>query len=160
MQIPEPTPQHEWLHRLVGDWTMEGRCSMGPDKPEAAMRGRETVRAIGGLWVVGEGGGEMPGGGMATNIITLGYDIARGRFTGSFITSVMPMMWLYDGLLDAAGQVLTLDCEGPDFSDPSRRARYQDIIELTADGRRSLSSRVQAPDGKWMPIMHAEYRRA
>ena len=159
MQIPEPTPQHEWLLRMVGDWTMEGRCSMGPGKPEETTRGTETVRAIGTLWVVGEGGGEMPGGGRATNIITLGYDIAKSRFVGSFISSVMPMMWTYEGTLDAAGNVLTLDCDGPDFSDPAKTARYQDIIELTPDGRRSLSSRVRMPDGNWMPIMRADYRR-
>jgi len=159
MQIPDPTPQHEWLLRMVGDWTMEGRCSMGPDKPEETTRGTETVRAIGKLWVVGEGGVEMPGGGNGTNIITLGYDIAKGRFVGSFISSVMPMMWSYEGTLDAAGNVLTLDCDGPDFSDMTKTAKYQDIIELTPDGRRSLSSRVQMPDGSWMPIMHADYRR-
>jgi hypothetical protein len=117
------------------------------------------VRAIGGLWVVGEGSGEMPGGGTATNIITLGYDIAKGRFVGSFITSVMPMMWIYEGTLDAAGTVLTLDCDGPDFSDPTKTVKYQDIVELTADGHRSLSSRVRTPDGGWMPIMRADYRR-
>jgi hypothetical protein len=157
MDIPQPTREHEWLLRLVGDWTMDGTCSMGPDQPEQTMRGTEKVRAIGQLWVQGEGQSEMPGGGTATNIITLGYDIARGRFTGSFISSAMAMMWLYDGVLE--GDVLTLDSEGPDFTDPTRRLKYQDIVEWLPDGRRVLASRVQMPDGNWQPIMRAEYRR-
>ncbi len=159
MNIPEPTPAHVWLHRLIGDWTMEGHCIMGPGQPEHRFRGSETVRGIGALWVMGEGTGEMPGGGISTNIITLGFDVARGRFVGSFISSAMPMMWVYDGALDAAGSVLTLDTEGPDFTDCTRRARYQDIVALTADGGRSLSSRVQGADGAWHPVMHADYRR-
>ena len=158
MDIPQPTREHEWLLRLVGDWTMEGSCTMDEGQPQAVLRGTEKVRAIGQLWVQGEGQSEMPGGGIATNIITFGYDIARGRFTGSFISSAMPMMWLYDGVLD--GDVLTLDSEGPDFTDPARRLKYQDIVEMRPDGSRTMSSRVQMPDGNWQPIMRAEYRRA
>ena len=157
MDIPQPTQNHEWLLRMVGDWTMEGSCSMGPGQADQVLRGTEKVRAIGQLWVQGEGQAEMPGGGTATNIITLGYDIARGRFTGSFISSAMSMMWLYDGALE--GEVLTLDSEGPDFTDPTRRLKYQDIVEWLPDGRRVLASRVQMPDGAWQPIMRAEYRR-
>lgn len=157
MDIPLPTQDHEWLLRLVGDWTMESTCSMGPGQPEQTLRGTEKVRALGALWVQGEGQAEMPGGGTCTNIITLGYDIARGRFTGSFISSAMSMMWLYDGVRE--GDVLTLDSEGPDFTDPTRRLKYQDIVEWLPDGRRVLASRVQMPDGNWIPIMRAEYRR-
>ncbi|WP_203069921.1 DUF1579 domain-containing protein [Falsiroseomonas ponticola] len=157
MDIPQPTADHEWLLRLVGDWTMESTCSMGPGQPEQTLRGTEKVRAIGGLWVQGEGQAEMPGGGTCTNIITFGYDIARGRFTGSFISSAMSMMWLYDGVRE--GEVLTLDSEGPDFTDPTRRLKYQDIVEMMPDGTRSLSSRVQMPDGSWQPIMRGVYRR-
>lgn len=159
MMIPEPTREHEWLLRLVGDWTMEGSCMMGPDQPPATLRGTESMRAIGKLWVVGEGQGEMPGGGTATNIITFGFDPRKGRFVGSFISSAMPMMWIYDGALDAAGEVLTLDCDGPDFTDPTRTLKYQDIVELTPDGRRLLRSRVQDTEGNWQQIMSAEYRR-
>ncbi|SFL00816.1 DUF1579 domain-containing protein [Falsiroseomonas stagni] len=157
MDIPQPTPDHEWLLCLVGDWIMEGSCSMGDGQGEQLLRGTEKVRAIGSLWVQGESQAEMPGGGTATNLITLGHDIARGRFTGSFISSAMSMMWLYDGVRE--GDVLTLDCEGPDFTDPTRRLHYQDIVEMLPDGGRTLSSRVRMPDGQWQPIMRAAYRR-
>ena len=160
MQLPTPTREHQWLQRMVGDWVMEAECSMGPDKPAEKSRGTETVRAIGGLWMVGEGTGEGPGGVTATNIITLGYDMLKGRFVGSFISSCMDSMWIYEGTLDASGQVLTLDTEGPDFSQPGKTAKYQDIVELTDDGRRRLRSRVQGPDGSWTEFMQAEYRRA
>ena len=48
--------------RLVGDWTAEMHCSMGPDQPPSASKGTESVRSLGGLWTLGEGQGEGPEG--------------------------------------------------------------------------------------------------
>ena len=45
--------------------------------------------------------------------MTLGYDPVQKRFVGTFIGSMMTHMWIYNGTLDAAGKVLTLDTEGP-----------------------------------------------
>jgi hypothetical protein len=112
----EPHKEHEWLQRFVGEWTFEGECVMGPDQPPMKSTGSESVRSIGGLWVMGEGRGEMPGGGPSTSIVTLGYDPQKRRFVGTFIASMMTYLWVYDGALDAAGKVLTLDAEGPTFS--------------------------------------------
>lgn len=159
MMDAQPTDQHRWLQQLVGEWTSEADCIMGPDQPAQTMRGRETVRSLGGLWVIGEGTGEMPDGDTGLTMLTLGFDPARGRFVGSFIGSMMTMMWLYDGGLEADGRTLTLDAEGPDFSTPGRVAKYQDIIGLTGPDSRSLTSRMQMADGGWQPVMTARYQR-
>ena len=55
--------------------------------------------------------------------------------------------------------MLTLDCEGPDFEAPGKLARYQDIITIVDDDRRTLTARVQTADGTWKQIMSAQYRR-
>jgi len=112
---------------------------------------------LGGLWAVCDGTGEMPGGGTGYTIMTLGYDPARGRFVGSFIGSMMTHFWLYDGEL--SGNVLTLDAEGPSFTDPTKMAKYQDIIEIISDDHRTLSSQVLGEDGAWTKFMTAHYRR-
>ncbi len=88
-----------------------------------------TMRKLGELWIVGEMVGETPGGTHATSIISLGFDPAKGRFVGSFITSMMTHLWPYDGTLDEAKQVLTLDSVGPGFSGGTD-CKYQDIIEV------------------------------
>ncbi len=116
----EPQQEHKWLQRLVGEWTYEHECSMGPDQPPMKATGTESVRSIGGLWTLGEGHGEMPDGGPAVTIMTLGYDPQSKRFVGTFIGSMMTHLWIYNGTLDAAGKVLTLDTEGPDFSGGTR----------------------------------------
>jgi hypothetical protein len=154
----EPQQQHQWLQRMVGEWTSEAEAIMGPDKPPETFRGTESVRSVGGLWTVGEGRGDMPGG-IATTIMTLGYDPARKRFIGTFIGSMMTHLWVYDGELDAAGKVLTLDAEGPSFTQ-DKMAKYKDVIEFKSDDHRVLTSHILGDDGQWHQFMTAHYRRA
>lgn len=157
MDMPQPQSEHQWLQRLVGEWTYEHECIMGPDQPPMKATGIDTVRSLGGLWMLCEGKGEMPGGGTATSIMTLGYDPAKKRFVGTFIASIMTHLWIYEGTLE--GNVLTLDCEGPSFAGDGTMARYQDIIEFKSDDHRTLSSQVLGADGKWNRFMTAHYRR-
>jgi hypothetical protein len=112
----EPQAEHRWLQKLVGEWTYEHEASMAPDKPKETFRGTESVRSLGGLWTVGEGTGDMPGGGTSKSVMTLGYDPQRKRFVGTFIASMMTYLWVYEGTLDASRKVLTLDTEGPNFA--------------------------------------------
>ncbi len=159
MQTEAIQKEHEWLQRFVGEWSYEHECPMGPDKPPEKFRGTEKVRSIGGLWVVCEGGGEMPGGGTATTVMTLGYDPAKKRFVGAFIASMMTHMWVYDGGLDPAGKVLTLDTEGPSMTGDGKMLKYQDIIEFRSNDHRVLTSQTLGEDGKWHKFMEAHYRR-
>jgi hypothetical protein len=39
----EPQKEHEWLQRLVGEWTYESDCSMEPGKPPEKFEGSESV---------------------------------------------------------------------------------------------------------------------
>jgi hypothetical protein len=155
----KPQQEHEWLHKLVGNWVFENEATMEPGQPPLKFGGRDTVRSLGGMWVVCEGEGEMPGGGTAHTVMTLGYDPARSRFVGTFIGSMMTHLWIYDGTLNAERTVLTLDTEGPSFSGDGTMAKYQDIIEFLDDDHRLLKARVQGDDGTWNEFMTANYRR-
>jgi hypothetical protein len=159
MQMPEPQKEHHWLHKLVGDWTFEGECSMGPDQPPMKNIGKETVRSLDGFWTIGEGTGAMPDGGTMHSIMTLGYDPQSKQFVGSFVAGCMTHFWQYIGTLDASEKVLTLDTEGPSFAGDGSMAKYQDIIEFQSDDQRTLSSRYMGPDGNWIPFMKAHYTR-
>ena len=155
----EPQKEHAWLQKLVGEWTYEVEAVMAPGQPPIKSQGAESVRSLGGLWIVGEGQGECPGGGPATTLLTLGYDPSAKRFVGTWVGSMMTHLWVYDGALDASGKVLTLDAEGPSFAGDGKMAKYQDITEIKSDDHRVLSSRVLGPDGKWNQFMTAHYRR-
>jgi hypothetical protein len=156
----EPQREHQWLQQLVGAWDYEVECIMGPGEPPSRTKGSETVRSLGGLWIIAEGQGEMPGGGLATTIMTVGYDPRRMAFVGTWIGSMMAHLWIYDGRLDSAGKVLTLDAEGPSFAEGGTpTAQYRDAIEIRSDGHRIPTSRVLGDDGTWNQFMTANYRR-
>lgn len=159
MKKPEPQKEHQWLKKLLGEWTFEGEATMGPDAPPEKFRGTERVWSIGDLWFLSEGTGEMPGGGSSTSLATLGYDPQKKRFVGTFIGSMMTNLWVYNGSLDASEKVLTLDTEGPGMTGDGKIAKYQDVIEIKSDDQRTLTSRVQGEDGQWTQIMTMTYRR-
>lgn len=159
MTKPEPQKEHRWLEQLAGDWTFEIEATMAPGQPPTKATGTESVRSLGGLWIIAEGQGEMPGCGPSTTIMTLGYDPQKKSFLGTFIGSMMTNMFLYNGALEANDRVLTLETEGPSMTSPEKTAKYRDIIEIKSNDERTLTSRALGDDGKWHQFMQATYRR-
>lgn len=155
----EPQREHLWLQKLVGNWTYEAEALMEPGKPSEKCAGSETVRSLGGLWILAEGEGEMPGGGAATMLLTLGYDPQKQRFVGTWIGSMMTHLWVYEGALDETGTTLTLNTEGPDMSAGGKMTAFRDVIEFEGDDHRTLTSHMLRADGEWLKIMTADYRR-
>ena len=155
----EPQAEHAWLHKLVGEWTSEGECDMGPDQPKLKTAGISKVTSVGGLWIMDEGIGGMPVGDKDRSFMTLGYDPLKQKFVGTFIASMMTYLWIYEGSLDDSGKVLSLDCVGPDFGGGTELANYKDVIAFHSDDHRTLTAHVQAPDGTWKSFMTTHFHR-
>jgi hypothetical protein len=131
---------------------------MEPDRSPSKIVGTEVVRSLGGLWMVAEGESKMPDGSAGKTIMTLGYDPQIDRFIGTFIGSMMTHLWLYNGSLNGAETLLTLDTEGPNFSQTAI-AKYKDTIEFVSDDHRVMTSQILMDDGNWNQFMTANYRR-
>ena len=157
--MTEQVEQHQWLKRLVGEWTYVNESSGLPNQPPMKFTGRESVRMLGDLWVLAEMTGTMPDGGAMTALMTLGYDPERQAYIGSWIGSPMAHMFVYEGQLSADGLTLPLNTIGPSFTDMSVMANYQDIIAFTKDGKRTLRSQYKNPDGSWTQFMQATFTR-
>lgn len=158
MQPARPSAEHEWLGQLVGRWSARSEASMDPDAEPMVMESTESVRSLGGLWIVAEGQWTLSGNPF-TSLLTLGYDPHEKVFVGTWVDSMQSVLWTYRGTLDAAQKTLTLDTEGPSWDDPAVKARYRDAIEIVDRDRRVLTSSVQEPDGSWTTFQRAEYRR-
>ena len=63
----------------------------------------------------------------------------------------MTNLWVYEGALDSAERVLTLDTEGPSMAGDGRIAKYKDAIELRSRDERVLTSRMLGEDGTLAP---------
>ena len=157
--MAEPQREHRWLDRLVGEWTSEIECSMGPDQPPMKSRGVDVVRSLGGLWIVAEGEGEMPGGGTAKTIMTLGYDPRARSLRGD-------VRRLDDDASLALQRLPGRVREGAHAGQPRaptsparRRRSTRTCIEFVDDDHRIMTSRVLGDDGDWHHFMTAHYRR-
>jgi hypothetical protein len=156
----EPTREHRWLQKFVGDWTYDMEMPAEPGQPAQKMHGTEHVRAIGQIWIQGEGTNPMPDGSPATTQLTLGFDPSKGRFVGSWLGTMMAHLWVYDGELSADGNTLTLKSEGPSFTEANKRANYRDVFEFkNNDTLRTLTASVQGEDGQWTQFMTMDYHR-
>jgi hypothetical protein len=155
----EPQREHRWLQKLIGEWTYESEMPGPEGQPSQKMTGSERVRAIGEIWVQGEGTGQMPDGTPATSQITLGYDPAKKRFVGTWLGSMMNHLWIYDGELSADERKLTLSSDGPSMTEEGKLAKYRDVIELKNENLRSMTAFVQGADGQWTQFMTMDYHR-
>lgn len=154
MEYPIPTAQHQWLHQLVGTWTMEG------GEGEHHSTGREVVSRLGDLWIVGQAETSM--GDVAGNLQwAIGYDTEKGRFVGHWIGSMMVSQFIYEGDLNPTGKILTLNTEGPSWEEGCQTgyAKYRDIHEIISDSERLLRSEMQMADGSWTEFMRVTYTR-
>lgn len=156
MQV-EVLEQHKWLKQMVGRWEFDIRSTMAPGQEPEHSTGAETMSMLGDAWLISEGGsGE--GDQAWKSMLTLGYDPKQERFVGTFVASMMTHLWIYNGTLDGSGKALTLDTEGPNFTDGAM-AKYQDIYTMVGPDERTLASRALNEDGSWFEFMFATYRR-
>ena len=159
--MPQPQKEHQWLQQIVGEWTAEGECAAQPSAdataPPAKFKGTESGRLVGGFWAVLENKGEFMGAPF-TGILTLGYDPETKKYVGTWVDSMTPRLWHYEGTVDATGKVLTLQSEGPCPKEPGKILKFRETIELKGKDHKVFTSMIEQ-DGKWTPLMTIQYRR-
>jgi hypothetical protein len=156
--FPAPQKEHQWLQQLVGEWEAEVEMFMVPGQPPVKSTGTESIRAVGGFWVVAESRGEAMGHPF-TGLMTLGYDVETAQYVGTWIDSMSGYLWKYEGTLDPSGKVLTLAAEGPCPMAPGELSKFKEVLELKSPDHKVFTSSIQGKDGKWTKVMTINYRR-
>ena len=162
-EMPKPGKEHAWLRQLEGTWAGEIDMlvdPMNPSKPpEKPIRSKvtESTTLLGGWWALAVVKSEMMGQPFEGRG-QYGYDVEKKKYVGTWIDSMMPHLWEYEGSLDASGKVLTLEAMGPDCVNPGAMAKFRDVHEIVDKDTRRMSSAVQR-EGKWVPMMRAELKR-
>jgi predicted 3-demethylubiquinone-9 3-methyltransferase (glyoxalase superfamily) len=80
---------------------------------------------------------------------TIGYDSARKQFTSTWVDSLASYTWNSTGSLDSGGKTLTLNTEGPDWSDPNKKKQYRDLYEFKSATEIATLSQMMNDDGDW-----------
>lgn len=156
-KLPEPTKEHRWLQQLVGQWDAEVEMCCGPDQPAVKSKATESVRAIGGFWVLSENDGQTPMGPFK-GVMTLGYDVKKAKYVGTWVDSMTGHLWQYEGAVDAAARVLTLNAEGPCPTGADKTVKFRETLEIKSADEKVFKSAIEM-DGKWTTCFTAVYKR-
>jgi hypothetical protein len=157
-QFPQPTKEHQWLEQFLGEWDSESECSVGPGQPPMKCKGAMKARMLGGHWLISDVTADM-GGVEMTAVQTIGYDPQKKVYVGTWVDSMTNHMWKYEGSVDVTGKILTLEAEGPSFSEPGKMAKYRDAYEFKSKDHIVATSSIQGDDGKWVTFMTGQVRR-
>jgi len=155
----KPQKEHEWLQKLVGNWTTEAEMFIGPDKPTAKVTGTQKVKSLGGLWAVFEGSAKMPNGKPMEYQGAIGYDVSFKEYRGCRIANMSSHLWKWTGTLSVDEKTMTLDCVGPNMIIDGETANYRDVIEIIDDNHRIMTSYGQDEKGEWIQFMQQKYTR-
>ncbi len=134
----------DWLRQFEGTWA-------------TGNRGIMKSRAFGNHWIVNELSGQA--GQNYTAIQSISYDAEKKQFTGSWIDSTSSYEWHYSGSLDSAGKILTLEAEGPDFTNTKKTRRYLDIYEFKSENEIAAVSKMMNDQGEWKTFQTATMTR-
>jgi hypothetical protein len=122
-----PRPQHALLQRFAGEWKFEKRsASEGGSEPETLGSGEVRAELLGGFFVVCHWTGNLYGGDYKA-VQTLGFDVARSAYVGSWVDSIMSYQWPLSGSYEGDGKELVIQAIGPGPSGDTKtfRERYQ-----------------------------------
>lgn len=152
---PKPTMEHEWLKQFVGEWDTDNEASFGEQK--ITCTGKQTSHMLGDYWVVNDG--EMTPMGMTMKSLqAIGYDPAKKKFVGTFISSGDGTFWIYEGTLDKAGKKLTLEADGSNML-TGKMTKFRDAYEMKSPDHIVMTGEMLGDDGKWITFMTGNLKR-
>lgn len=157
-KFPTPDKEHAWLKQFVGEWESETEIPAGPGQAAMKCRGSVRSRMLGGFWVVSESQAEIPGATMNA-VQTIGYDAKKKKFVGTWVDSMMPYLWQYEGSVDASGKTLTLEAEGPNFLAEGQTTKFRDAYEFKSADHIVATSYMLSAEGNWIQFMTGNLRR-
>lgn len=151
-QLPQPTKEHEWLKKFVGEWDTETEIVIAEGQPPLKAKGSESAKMLGGFWVVGQNQGDLMGTPFA-GIMTFGYDPDKKQYVGTWVDSNTSTLWQYTGTVSEDGTKLTMDSEGMCPME-GKVCKFRDTVEFISPDKRVLTgTKLDEKTGEWVEKM-------
>ena len=104
-----PGTAHKALEPLVGTWTTEVKCWMGPDAPPTVTKGTsKSSWVMNGRFVQEEFNGEFMGKRFKGMSLT-GYDNTKGKYNNVWVDDMHTSMFTSEGSAEGEPNVITLN---------------------------------------------------
>ncbi len=153
MPVAKPGPEHKILEKIAGSWeaTVE---HMAPGAPPAEpVKGSETAKVLGGLWVVGDFQSEWMKNPFQGHWIS-GYDPAKKKYVGIWVDTMSSGVYSSEGTYDAATKTMTEWMEG---QGPGGKIVKMKAVTVWKDDDTRVFSMYD--EGKDTPSMRITYER-
>ncbi|TWT49992.1 hypothetical protein KOR42_36760 [Thalassoglobus neptunius] len=157
-EFPSPEPEHQWLQKFVGNWSLTSKAKMGPDQPDVECSGRMQCQMLGEFWLINKMDSEMMDSTMK-GVQSIGYDPVKEKYIGTWVDSMTSTLWVYEGTVNEAGTKLTLEADGPNFTTPGKTAKFRDAYEFRSPDHLVVTSSMQGDDGEWITFMSGDAKR-
>jgi len=109
--FPKPGAEHQVLKHFEGEWEYTAKFMTGPGQ-ESVSKGKESARLIaGGLFIVFDSEGDMMGGKFVGHG-TMGYDVLKKKYTGTWIDNMATGVYLVEATYDEKAKTFTEIMEG------------------------------------------------
>lgn len=98
MEYMQPAEENAWLQKFVGEWESKSEMRHSPDAEPIAATGTKSTRAVGTFWIVAEGKADVMGT-TVESVMTLGYDVVKEKYVGTWIDSMTGICGITRGRL-------------------------------------------------------------
>ena len=164
-EMPKPTKEHQWLKKFAGRWTATSKGVMEEGQPPVETTATINSQLVGGFWIINRMQGKFKGPDAKASamtfkgIQTIGYDVKKKKYVGTWIASMDGYLWHYQGTVEKNGTKLVLEADGPDMVDPTKTIKYRDAYEFKSKDEMIVTSSMQKPDGTWFTFMNGTSKR-
>ena len=155
--MPQPGPEHEKLMGSVGTWNVACKYFMAPGQPPMESTATDKVEAIGGFHVTSEFSGSMMGAPFVGRS-SVSFDPMRGKYVTTWMDSMMPNFWYFEGGFSDDGKVMDFEGKGPDMTGAGM-CDWKIQWEFVNENEQIIRMFVCSPAGDFM-TMENNYTRA
>ncbi|MCB1049420.1 MAG: DUF1579 family protein [Acidobacteria bacterium] len=110
---PILTPGHLLLREKAGLWSVQCRYFMQAGADPIEVEAVDRVRSLGPFWSIAEFKADMVGTSIEGCAMT-GFDPIRNCFVATWVDSVTPYLYQFEGTYDEGSHTLTLQGLNPD----------------------------------------------
>lgn len=147
--MPQPSPEHAYLKKMVGAW--DCTMKMGPQENKATAR----YRMIGDFWLVGNFNGDIMGMKFEGHEM-MGWDAKKKKYVGSWIDSMSPNSMTMESELDSSKKTMTAVGEGVNME--GKMAKFKTVSEWKSDDEMHFTM-YEEKDGKMTESFTIDYKR-
>lgn len=159
-QMPmEATAEHKILADDVGTWNCDMKIwAAGPDSEPMTAQGAEVNEMLGDFWLVSKFTGNMEGQAFEGRA-TIGFDVAKKKYIGTWFDSSSPFMSHIEGTYDKESKTMTMTSKG--MGPDGKPTTGKNVSVTKDDGTRVFTMYVQSPDAgnELVKMMEITYRK-